>query len=438
MLAALIIVSIVAAAGLAGCAALYVSRQAIQRDRIHLEQVNEQHLSKLDTQQRELAELRTALQVEQERLSSARRHFDEAQKQARETFESIAGKTLRQTVDDFHKQAEKLFKSEQQKSGTALENMLKPVRETLTEYQKKLLEAEQQRAKAYGSLSEQAEQIAKGHKELRGETAKLVRALRRPEVRGRWGELQVKRLFELAGMTEHVDYDEQASVSDGEGSTLRPDFTIRLPNERVIVIDVKTPIDAYLDATEAVDEDTRESQLERHARQVREKADQLSQKSYWDKCDGSPEFVVMFIPGESMLYAAVQRDPDMIEHAMEKNVIIATPTVVMALLKTVAMGWREKSLEENARKIAELGRELHERLAIIVKHVDSLGNRLQSTVKQYNTLVGSVDSRLVPTAQKLKELKAESPKSLPGKLEPIVELPRDMQSLPTGEDHDEG
>ncbi|QNN22302.1 DNA recombination protein RmuC [Planctomycetales bacterium ZRK34] len=433
MTTAFIITAIIALGALGAALWFYKDRQAIARDRDQLEQANESHLAKLDAQQSELAELKTQLTVATEKQAAIREQFEAAQQQARETFESLANKTLRQTVDDFHKQAEKLFKAEQEKSTTALDSMIKPVRETLTEYQKKLLEAEQLRAKAYGSLSEQAKHIADSHKDLRDETAKLVRALRRPEVRGRWGELQMKRLFELAGMTEHVDFEEQTTVEGEDGSTLRPDFTIRLPNDRVIVIDVKTPIDAYLDATDAVDESQREHHLERHARQVRQKADQLASKAYWDKCDGSPEFVVMFMPGESMLYAAVQRDADLIERAMQKQVIIATPTVVMALLKTVAMGWREKSLEENAKQIAALGRELHERLATVLEHVDKLGARLGSAVKQYNQLVGSVDARLVPTATKFKELKADSPKALPESLEPIVQVPREIQSAPVRE-----
>lgn len=444
---ALTLTAIVAAAAAAGCVGLYVSRAALRReceqvraDRDKLEAINLQHLEKLEAQQRELGDQRTQLEVAQQREKSLSEAYDQAQKQARETFESLAGKTLRQTVDDFRKQAEQLFKSEQEKAGEALktqkvsiESMIKPVRESLSEYQKRLAEAEKERVTAYGSLKQQAEALAVDQQRLRAETANLVKALRRPEGRGRWGEMQMTRLFELAGMSEHVDFDEQAKVDSGEGPSLRPDFIIRLPNERVIVIDVKTPLDAYLNATEAADETERERYLEQHVRQLKQAAANLASKSYWEKCDGSPEFVVMFVPGESMLYAAASRDSSLIEAAMEKNVIIATPTVMMALLKTVAMGWREKSLAENAERIATLGRELHERLATVLGHVSKLGKRIHGTVQDYNRLLGSAETRLVPTARKFAELKADSPKELPGDMEPLVEMPRELRAVEAGD-----
>ncbi|MBI1367171.1 MAG: DNA recombination protein RmuC [Planctomycetes bacterium] len=439
MLTGLIIAAIVAAAACSACIALVMTNKALMRerdalasDRANLEAANERHLAELDVRQKRIGELDTQIQLERERLAAARQQFDEAQKQARDTFKSLASDTLRQTVEDFHKQASKLFENEQKKSGTAMESMLKPVRESLAEYQKKLAEAEHERAKAYGSITAQAAKMTEDQQRLREETANLVKALRRPEVRGRWGELQMHRLFELAGMTEHVDYDAQASVEAAEGGKLRPDFTIRLPNERIIVIDVKTPIDAYLNATEAGSDELRETSMIDHARQVKAQAERLASKSYWDACDGSPEFVVMFVPGEAMLYAAVQKDATLIEWAMAKNVVLATPTIMVPLLKTVAMGWREKSLEENAKKIADLGRELHKRLAVALEHLATLGKRLEKTVETYNDFVGSIDRNVLPCARKFEELEADSSKKLPEGLEPIIEVPRDLRSIPAG------
>ncbi len=445
MLAGLIIVSIVAAVSLAAAAWLYAHRQAAMRerdqvatDRDELEATNAQHLRTIDELRSKISELNGQIGRAEEREKSLRESFEQAQKQARETFDSLAAKTLRQTVDDFRKNAEAMFKVEQEKSGQrldanqkAIDNLVKPVKDSLEKYQTALVEAEKERKQAYGSLSEQARAIADSHQRLDTATRNLVQALRRPEVRGRWGELQMERLFELAGMTEYVDYDEQARLDSGEGQSLRPDFTINLPNDRTIVVDVKTPIDAYISAIEATDDAVREQQLDRHVKQVSEAANNLAGKSYQQHCAGSPEFVVMFIPGESMLYAAAQRDPHLIERAMDRNVIIATPTVMIALLKTVAMGWREKSLAENAEKIASLGKELHERLATVAEHVQTLGKRMDSAVQQYNRMVGSFDSRLLPTARKFTELKANSAKQAPDSLDPLEIGVRDTQALLT-------
>ena len=433
---ALIFTSILTVLALAGAAALFVSRQAILRDRDRLQTERDEHAQRAETlsqslndRDREIALANQKLDSLDEKQKDLQKLLDEAKTQFKDTFDALAGKALKGSTDEFLKLAKQVFESEQNKNREAVQNLVKPVRESLEQYQKKLTEAEQQRTQAFGSLKQQARTLAEQHESLRHETANLVKALRRPEVRGRWGEMQLERLFELAGMTERVDYDEQARIESSDGGSLRPDFTIHLPNERTIVIDVKTPVDAYLDATEATEDAERERHLEHHARQVRTAADNLASKAYWERCQGSPEFVVMFIPGESMLYAAAQRDPDLIDRAMARNVVIATPTVIMALLKTVAMGWQHKALSENAQEIADLGRELHERLAIVIEHITKLGSRIDSAVKQYNTLVGSVDARLLPSARRFVELRADSGKTIDPTVPPIETAVRDAPAL---------
>lgn len=398
----------------AACVVLYRQRADLAAA-IAAAQVD--HDAELRALEQTNASLDKDLAVLRQRHEDDERRLNEFKEQIENHLKALAGESLKASRDEFLKQAGERFK---------------PLEKTLGDYRDLLREIEKHRTGAYSKMTEQIDALKIDQTRLQQETAKLVKALRRPEVRGRWGELQMQRLFELAGMTEHVDYDEQATLDDG-GKSLRPDFTIRLPNGRVIVVDAKTPIDAYLDATEATDERTREELYERHARQLRTAAANLASKGYADKCDGSPEFVVMFVPGEAMLYAAARHDPNLIEWAMEKNVVIATPTVVIALLKTVAMGWREKSLAENAEKIANLGRELHERLAVVLGHVSGVGKRLDKTVGDYNKLVASIDTRLTPTLNKFTDLKAESPRQLPDSLDPVIEIPRQLTSAPGNE-----
>ncbi len=411
-----IALSIALGAAVLGCAWLYVERRRLTRERDAARRELADANAQVDAMREELIQLRERIAAAHDKQQQAEQMLQKVDAQLKETFKASASDVMASTNKQFLTLAEERFK---------------PLRELLDKYHLSLSQLERSRAGAYAELKQQIEYMRTDQQYLRTETANLVKALRRPEVRGRWGELQMHRLFELAGMTEHVDYDEQASVDSGEGRSVRPDFTIRLPNERVIVIDVKTPIDAYLNATEATDDAERERQLDRHTQQVRSAADNLAGKAYWAAIDGSPEFVVLFVPGESMLYAAVQRDPDLIERAMQKNVIVATPTTVMALLKTVAMGWRERALTDSAHRIAELGRELHERLAIAIENISKLGSRIDSAVKQYNTLVGSVESRLVPSARKFEDLHAESAKQIPPTI-PTVETAVRESSLALG------
>jgi len=399
-----IALSIALGAAALGCLWLWIERRRLTAERDAARRDRDETRQQADAMREELVQLREQIKSAQEKQTQAEQMLQKVDAQLKETFKASASDVMQQTNKQFLTLAEERFK---------------PLREMLDKYNQSLSKIENARAGAYAELKQQIEYMRHDQQTLRAETANLVKALRRPEMRGRWGELQMQRLFELAGMTEHVDYDEQAKADSGEGRSVRPDFTVHLPNDRVIVVDVKTPFDAYLNATEATDESEREREMDRHARQVRAAADNLATKAYWAACAGSPEFVVMFIPGESMLYAAAQRDRDLIERAMQQNVIIATPTTIMALLKTVHMGWRERSLEDSARHIAELGRELHERLATAVDNITKLGGRIESAVKQYNTLVGSVESRLMPAARKFEDLHADSSKQIPQTIETV-------------------
>ena len=260
------------------------------------------------------------------------------------------------------------------------------------------------RAQSEGGLKQQIETLSNSNKALERETRNLSTALKRPEVRGAWGEVQLRRVAELAGMANYCDYEEQVSVSTSDGGADRPDMVVRMPSNRTIVVDAKTPMNAYLQSIESESEGDREALLDRHASQVRARADSLTRKAYWNAFDRSPEFVVMFLPGEFLLQPAIERDPELFDRAMRQKVIIATPNTLMALLKTVEMGWREARLAENAREIQRLGQDLHDRLATYADHMGRVGSSLQTTVNNYNRAVGSFDSRLSVTARRFKEL----------------------------------
>jgi DNA recombination protein RmuC len=410
MLPGLIAALIFAVVAAVAAAVLWTQRNALAEDRADLEAANESHLAKLDARQSEISDLTSRIARHEAQAEALEKSFADAQQQARETFKALAGDTLKDSSKQFLERAGE---------------KLQPMHKLLDEYRKLLREIEDKRSKAYAQLSEQVGSLHTAQKDLRTETANLVRALRRPEGRGRWGELQMERLFELAGMTERVDYDAQASV---DGGRLRPDYTVRLPNDRVIVIDVKTPLDAYIDATEATEDSDRQAKLDRHTRQVRDMAAKLSQKEYWAACDGSPEFVVMFIRVESALHAAVQRDPELIERAMEKQVIIATPTLLMALLKTIALGWREQAVSDNAAKISEAGRELYDRIRVMLEHVARMGGAIDKTNEHYNKLVGSIERSVLPQARRFEQLEADGPKKAPEALPPIETNPRTLDA----------
>lgn len=369
----------------------------------------------------------------------ANAHTD-ARTQMSDTFKALAGDALKQSSEQFLQLADQRLQNQQTQATNeldqrkqAIEQLVKPLKETLDKYNTAVHDVEKSRKEAYGSLRTQLGTLVDDQRALRGETANLVKALRRPEVRGRWGEIQLKRVAELAGMIDRCDFDEQVTVTGGD-QTQRPDMVVHLPSDRTIVIDAKTPLDAYLSAVEAQDENQRRTFLEAHAQQIVRKVNDLSSKGYASQFNRSPEFVVLFIPGEPFLYEAVQVRPELIEEAMIKNVIIATPSTLISLLKAVAAGWREQKLAENAQLISEVGAELHHRLCVAVKHLTSVGSSLTSTIDSYNKFVGSLESRVMVQARKLEDLgAAANNKQLPDAIDPVEILPRDVKTSPSPE-----
>lgn len=288
----------------------------------------------------------------------------------------------------------------------AVDALVQPIAESLNKVDGKLGELERARVHAYSSLNEQLRSLVETHlPQLRGETANLVKALRQPNVRGRWGEMQLKRVVELAGMLEHCDFLEQPSAS-GEDGRQRPDVVVKLPGGRQIVIDAKVPIAAYLDAHEAADDDARSTHLHRHAELVRAHAAALGRKAYWDAFKPSPDFVVMFLPGEMLYTAALQQDAGLIEAVTNEKVVLATPSSLIALLRTIALGWREQALALNAQEVADLGRQLYERIGSLATHWSDVGDKLGKAVGAYNRSVGTLETRVLVTARKFTELKA--------------------------------
>jgi DNA recombination protein RmuC len=412
------------------CGSLRSERDRLQADLAAARSAN-------DALQTENHRLGTEIAVVHEAQGQIEKRVAQVQAQSREAFAALAGDALRQSTEQFLQLAQQKLKSEHAESDKQLElrkkeieGLVAPIQEQLTRYQQSLAAIETARGEAYTALRTQLTLFAADQQRLRAETGNLVQALHRPDVRGRWGEMQLKRVAELAGMSDHCRCDfalQQTQTSDS--GALRPDMTVFLPGGRTIIVDAKTPIDAYLSSLDAPEGEARRKLLEQHADQVEAKVRDLSGKQYWAHQQRSPEFVVLFIPGESFLYAAVSVRPDLIERAMEKQVIIATPSTLIALLKTVAQGWREQQIAENAQRISELGRELHERLATAVEHVQKLGAALGKAVDHYNTFVGSFESRVVASARKFEEMGAKSKAALPVELPRVEMATRELKAL---------
>ena len=341
------------------------------------------------------------------------------QTRLREAFEALAAQALRGNTQSFLD----LAKGELEQKRQAVDALVKPLQDSLTQFGQQIQSIERQRADAYGGLRQQVTSLVEAHHALSRQTTTLAQALKAPQVRGRWGEIQLRRVVELAGMLSYCDFEEQVQAGD---SRLRPDLVVRLPNDRRIVVDAKAPLNAYLEAIEATDEATRNARLGDHAARVRAHIRALAAKDYGGRIRDAAEFVVCFMPGEVFLSAALEQDPLLLEFGVDQGVLLATPTTLISLLKAVAYGWNSEKVAEGARQIQDLGKELHERLGTFAGHIEKLGSNLATAVKSYNAAVGSLESRVLPSARKFEELGAASTKPLP-ELERVEVEPRDAR-----------
>lgn len=371
----------------------------------------------------------------QTRLSVEHAATTQALEDMEQRFDALSLKALQQNHQVFMNLAIQSFGKYQNVAENsllqreqAMAELVKPIREALDKTEKQVQLMEKARSEAYGALSQQIKELSQSQKDLQGETRNLVTALRRPEVRGQWGEITLKRLVELAGMTDHCDFYEQEHTATKEGA-LRPDMIVRMPGNREVVIDVKTPLDAYLSAVEAADEAQRKHHLHRHAVNVRGRVKELSGKAYWSQFKKSPDFVILFIPGDQFLTAALDEDRSLLENAMEHKVILATPTSLMALLRAIAYGWRQELLTENAEEIRKLGEDMYLRLATFSQHLGKVGRSLESSVNHYNKALGSFQKQVLPGAARFSEMGIKTKKEVQAN-EQIETTPRQTDSDP--------
>lgn len=387
----------------------------IERERTQAQRFQQQ----LAEAQADLSASRAQLSASQENSAAQKKLLDEAHAKLTQAFAAVSLDTLEKNNKAFIEMAESRFRTLSAEASGSLEQrkaqiatLIKPLEEMLGIYQKRLTEIEASRNDSYAALRQQIGQMQVIEQTLTRQTSSLVTALSRPSVRGQWGEIALRRLVELAGLTERCDFVEQPSVNTDEGR-LRPDMIVRLPAQRSVIIDCKAVLGAFLDASAAGDEAARKTHLARHSELVRARARELSSKAYWEQFSDSPEFVVLFLPGEAFLYAAVERDAALIEDCLKDRVILATPTTLIALLKSIEYGWRQEALSQNAAAIRALGVEVYDRLAVFAQHVDKLGQSLDTATGHYNAAVKSLENRLLVSARKMGELGARNEKEIP-------------------------
>jgi len=402
-------------------------------------------LARLTEEQKQFVAARARLEsaLEAERKSSAEKLelLTQAGADLQNAFKALAAEALKnnassfldiakETLSRFQTEAQGDLKARQQ----AVADLVAPVRESLSKVDAQIQQIEKERGQAYGAIHAQVQSLITTQRELQSETSNLVRALRTPNVRGRWGEIQLRRVVEIAGMLPYCDFAEQETIT-GDAGRFRPDLVVKLPGGKSVVVDAKTPLQAFLDAFETTDEDARRVALANHARQVREHMNTLSGKRYWEQFEATPEFVVMFLPGETFFSAALEQDTGLIEHGVLNKVIPASPTTLIALLKAVAYGWNQEKLARNAQEISALGKELHDRLRNLGGHIAAVGAGLDRAVDCYNKAVGSLENRVMVSARKFAELGTSIVEEIP-ELEPIESTARAL-SFDWGEDEDD-
>ncbi len=393
-------------------------------------------LSQLNAANTEVKTLETKLEGERKRFSEKELVFEELEKRFSDVFKALSGDALKRNNESFLELAKEHLNTQQTKSKgeldqrkQAIESLLKPINESLKQFGEKVGEIEKARVGTYEALKEQVLSLAEGQTKLRSETGNLARALNTPRVRGSCGEIQLKKVVELAGMLEHCDFDQQQSKDRDDGSRARPDMIVKLPGDKQIIIDAKAPLEGFLAALEAESKQEKAAKMKDHARHIRAHIKDLGSRSYWEQFENSPEFVVLFLPGESYFSAALEVDPGLIDEGVQNKVILATPTTLIALLKVVAYGWRQENLAQQSREISKLGKEIYERVSDVATNWASVGKGLKNAVESYNKAISNMESRVLVSARKLRDLPIELSKKEIVIAPPVEVTPR-LQNAP--------
>jgi DNA recombination protein RmuC len=393
---------------------------------------------RLETEQQTRAATEASLEAERKNLEEQRALLQDAEAKLSDTFKALSQDVLGKQSTSFLQLAAQSFdKLRAESEGDlvarqeAISGLVQPLKDVLEKYEQGIKQIEAQRQEAYGSLRQHLLLLGDTQSQLQRETANLVTALRKPQVRGRWGEITLRRLAELAGMVDRCDFYEQPTVSSEE-RLMRPDMVVHIPGGREIIVDSKVALDAYLDAIEASSEEVKQQHLVRHATQVRRHMEQLGSKAYWDHLPKAPEFVVLFLPGDPFLGAAVEHDPTLIENGMAQRVVIATPNTLIALLLAVYHGWRQEEITKNAQLISELGKQVYKRISILWEHLDSLRGAIDKAVEAWNRVVGSLEHQVLPSVRRFRDLKATTAEEI-AQLEEVDRTTRALPPAP-GED----